>query len=92
MLSALCFASLLLNPSGPIPMDRTLHPDLQRYVNERVLPAVENIPAERKESLDLIAAFIKEREEEEAEAYGAADEICRDGHVVRQGGGVCAGS
>ncbi len=61
MLSALCLTSLLLNPSGPIPMDRNLHPDLQRYVNERVLPAVANIPAERKESLDHIAAFIKER-------------------------------
>lgn len=42
-------------------MDRTLHPDLQRYVDERVLPAMAAIPAERKESLDLIAAFVKER-------------------------------
>jgi protein-tyrosine-phosphatase len=42
-------------------MERTLHPDLQRYVNERVLPAMAAIPAERKENLDLIAAFVKER-------------------------------
>ena len=42
-------------------MDRTLHPELQRYVNERVIPAVAAIPAERKESLDLIVAFVKER-------------------------------
>lgn len=42
-------------------MERTLHPDLQRYVNDRVLPAVAAIPAERKESLDLIVAFVKER-------------------------------
>lgn len=49
----------LLTPSTP--MDRTLYPDLQRYVNERVLPAVATIPSERKESLDLIAAFVKER-------------------------------
>lgn len=49
----------LLTPSTP--MDRTLHPDLQRYVNERVLPAVATIPSERKESLDLIVAFVKER-------------------------------
>lgn len=42
-------------------MDRTLHPDLQRYVDERVIPAMAAIPAERKESLDLIAAFIHEQ-------------------------------
>lgn len=42
-------------------MERTLHPDLQRYVNERVLPAMAAIPAERKESLGYIADFIKER-------------------------------
>lgn len=52
---------LLASFLAPSPMDRTLHPDLQRYVNEHVLPAVANIPAERKESLDLLAAFIKER-------------------------------
>jgi len=51
-------------------MDRHLHPDLQRYVNERVLPAVANIPAERKESLDLLAAFIQERK-----AVGATAEL-----------------
>lgn len=45
-------------------MERTLHPDLQRYVNERVLPAMTSIPTERKESLDLIAAFVKERKSE----------------------------
>ena len=47
---------------GPVPtIERTLHADLQRYVDERVLPAMASIPAERKESLDLIAAFVKER-------------------------------
>lgn len=49
----------LITPSAP--MERTLHPHLQRYVNERVLPAMAAIPAERKESLDLIVAFVKER-------------------------------
>lgn len=53
------FLVTLLAPSAP--MERTLHPDLQRYVSERVLPAVATIPAERKESLDMIAAFVKER-------------------------------
>ena len=43
------------------PMDRTLHPDLQRYVDERVVPAIATIPSERKESLDLLVAFVKER-------------------------------
>jgi len=52
---------LLASILAPSPMERTLHPELQRYVNDRVLPAVENIPAERQESLDLLAAFIKER-------------------------------
>ncbi len=42
-------------------MDRILHPDLQRYVNERVLPAMASIPDDRKESLGLLAAFVKER-------------------------------
>ncbi|HRP00211.1 MAG TPA: protein-tyrosine-phosphatase [Flavobacteriales bacterium] len=42
-------------------MERALHPDLQRYVDDRVIPAMAAIPAERKESLDLIAAFVKER-------------------------------
>ncbi len=60
-LTAFCVATLIVNPSGTIPMDRTLQPELQRYVNERVMPAVANIPAERKESLDLVAAFVKER-------------------------------
>ena len=55
------FPSLLLALFAQPPMDRTLHPELQRYVNERVLPAVDVIPAERKESLDLIADFVKER-------------------------------
>lgn len=43
------------------PMERALHPTLQRYVDHRVVPAMAAIPAERKESLDLIAAFVKER-------------------------------
>lgn len=51
-------------------MERTLHPDLQRFVDERVVPAMAAIPAERKESLDLIAAFIKERK-----AAGATAEL-----------------
>lgn len=56
------FPTLLLSLLTSItPMDRTLHPDLQRYVNDRVIPAVAAIPAERKESLDLIAVFVKER-------------------------------
>ncbi|MBL7965187.1 MAG: protein-tyrosine-phosphatase [Flavobacteriales bacterium] len=46
------------------PVDRTLHPDLQRYVSDRALPAMNTIPAERKESLNLIAAFVKERKAE----------------------------
>ena len=49
----------LLSPATP--MDRTLHPDLDRYVNDRVLPAMASIPPERKASLDLIAAFVKDR-------------------------------
>ena len=44
------------------PMERTLLPDLQRYVNERVVPLMSAIPEERRESLDLIAAFVKERQ------------------------------
>lgn len=36
-------------------------PELQRYVEQHVLPAVATIPADRKESLDLIADFVKER-------------------------------
>lgn len=61
MIAALYLTTLLLNPSGTAPMDRTLHPQLQRYVDERVLPALASIPAERRERLDLIAAFVKER-------------------------------
>jgi arsenate reductase len=56
------FPTLLLSLLTPDkPMDRTLHPDLQRYVDERVVPAMAAIPAERRESLELIAAFVKER-------------------------------
>jgi arsenate reductase (thioredoxin) len=61
MTQLLLLSIILLHSVETIPMDRTLHPELQRYVNERVLPTVEAIPAERKESLDLIAAFVKER-------------------------------
>jgi len=57
----LLLLSLFTTEPDTTPMDRTLHPELQRYVNERVLPAVANIPAERKESLDLIVDFVKER-------------------------------
>lgn len=63
------FPTLLLSLLTPdTPMDRTLHPDLQRYVNDRVIPAVAAIPAERKESLDQIAAFVKERKAASATA------------------------
>lgn len=65
MLPILLLASAL-EPATP--MERTLHPDLQRYVNERVLPAMTSIPTERKESLDLIAAFVKERKAEDKTA------------------------
>ena len=55
-------ASILITlPSLTSPMARTLHPELQRYVDERVLPTMAAITAERKESLDLLAAFVKER-------------------------------
>ncbi|HPF91381.1 MAG TPA: protein-tyrosine-phosphatase [Flavobacteriales bacterium] len=57
LLPALVVASLTPAPA----MDHTLHPDLQRYVDERVVPAMAEIPIDRKESLDLIAAFVKER-------------------------------
>lgn len=51
----------LFVPNTDQPMKPELLPELQRYVDQRVLPAVVTIPAERKESLDLIAAFVKER-------------------------------
>lgn len=43
------------------PMDHLIHPEIQRYVDERVVPAMAAIPDERKASLDLIAAFIREQ-------------------------------
>lgn len=49
-------------------MDRTLHPDLQRYVDERVVPAIATIPSDRKESLDLLVEFVKERRAADATA------------------------
>lgn len=59
---AMFIPTLLLSLLTPCtPMERTLHSDLRRYVDERVIPAMAAIPAERKESLDLIAAFVKER-------------------------------
>jgi len=61
---------MLLNTPANHPMERTLRPELQRYVNERVLPAMASIPADRKESLDLVAAFVKERK-----AAGATAEL-----------------
>ena len=57
----LSFPILLLMQSGTSKMPRAFDPTLQRYVNERVLTAMDSIPAERRESLDLIAAFINER-------------------------------
>ncbi len=47
---------------GPV-AERILNADLQRYVTEKVLPAVQLIPAERKEALDLIAAYVRERKD-----------------------------
>jgi len=62
-------ASILITlPSLTSPMARTLHPELQRYVDERVLPAMAAIPAERKENLDLLTAFVKERKAANATA------------------------
>ncbi|MFN3874983.1 MAG: protein-tyrosine-phosphatase [Flavobacteriales bacterium] len=59
----LCLPAILLatalDPTPP--MHRPLHPELQRYVNERVVPAIAGIPAERMESLGYIVDFIKER-------------------------------
>ena len=52
---------LVLEPNPQPTMERTLHPDLHRYVGTHVVPAVAGISAERKESLDAIAAFVKER-------------------------------
>jgi len=59
----LLLATLLLaiTPDPSPAMDRSLHPELQRYVNEHVLPAVASIPAERRESLMAIADFVMER-------------------------------
>jgi arsenate reductase len=51
-------------------MERTLHPELQRYVDTYVLPAMAAIPGERKERLELLADFIKERK-----ALGATAEL-----------------
>lgn len=56
--------------SAQAPMERTLHPDLQRYVDERVVPAMAAIPDERKEQLDLVAEFVRERK-----AAGAPAEL-----------------
>lgn len=52
--------TLFLAPTTPH-MPRTLSPDLQAYVDREVLPAMSTIPDERKESLDLIADFIRDR-------------------------------
>lgn len=56
--------SLALTPD----MQRPLHTELQRYVEQRVLPAVAAIPAERKESLDQLAEFVSSRKTEGATA------------------------
>lgn len=58
MLHAVLLLPLL---SPPAVTERSLHPAIERYVQGRVIPAMADIPAERKESLDLIAAFIAER-------------------------------
>lgn len=58
MLLPTLFAMLI----APEPaMERTVHPVLQHYVDERVLPAMATIPAERRKDLDLLAVFVKER-------------------------------
>ena len=53
------FLTTIMLTTGPA--DRHLHPELQRYVQDRVLPGIAEIPAERREQLDLIVAFVKER-------------------------------
>ncbi|MEX1133165.1 MAG: protein-tyrosine-phosphatase [Flavobacteriales bacterium] len=53
--------SLFATDTNAMYMERNLHPALQHYVNERVLPAIASIPAERRENLDLIVDFVKER-------------------------------
>lgn len=59
MILPILLTTLINSPT----MERTLHPDLQHYVNERVVPAMVTIPADRKASLDLIAAFVQERQQ-----------------------------
>ena len=53
------FLTTIMLTTGPA--DRHLHPELHRYVQDRVLPGIAEIPAERREQLDLIVAFVKER-------------------------------
>ncbi len=55
------FFLLAVQTNTPRTMDRTLLPQLQRYVDEQVLPAMVGIPAERKESLNMLADFVKEQ-------------------------------
>ena len=49
-------------------MPHRIHPEIQRYVDQQVIPAMAEIPFDRKESLDLIAAFVKDRKAEGATA------------------------
>lgn len=55
------FLLLAVQTNTSPPMDRTLLPELHRYVDEHVLPAMAAIPAERREGLDMLADFVKER-------------------------------
>ncbi len=56
---------------------RPLNSDLQRYVQERVVPAVEAIPEERREALDLLAEFVQEqRTVNGSKAYAHLTFIC----------------
>ncbi|MCB0766815.1 MAG: protein-tyrosine-phosphatase [Flavobacteriales bacterium] len=54
--------------SPPRSMPHRIHPEIQRYVDQQVIPAMAEIPFDRKESLDLIAAFVKDRKAEGATA------------------------
>ncbi|MEZ4790105.1 MAG: protein-tyrosine-phosphatase [Flavobacteriales bacterium] len=62
----LALALSLVSP--PPAMPHRIHPEIQQYVDQHVIPAMAAIPAERKESLDLIAAFIRERRDTSATA------------------------
>lgn len=49
-------------------MERHVFPELRRYVEGRVLPAMSSIPEDRKRTLDRLATFISKRRAEGASA------------------------